>query len=110
MNYYLVVSVSTTELGLEDLSFKNVSKREQIAVTKTSSDTLSNHEGKTAKIMKILPADYRLSEFNNGNGQLICDAEDSRLLYDISSHVKDFTGSSLIEKGCVIGVSKWEYR
>ena len=108
MNYYLVVSASQEKLGLEDLSFKNASKRAQIVVTRRSLDTLLRDDGKTAKIKKILPADFKLSKFNDGNGQLICDAKNSLLLYDISSHVMDFTISNIIEKGSVIGLSEWE--
>lgn len=110
MNYYLVVSAIANELGLEDLSFKNLSERKQIVVTKTSSNTLLNHNQESATISKILSADYKLSEFNDGNGKLICDADNNLMLHDIASQMKDFTDTCRIEKGCIIGVSKWEYR
>ena len=105
MKPYLVVGDSETKLGLEDLSMENRDRHAQIVVVREDAFTLLNDKGESAKILKILPADFKLSPFNDGNGRLIYDKD--RILYDLSPALVDFTDDMGVEIGSIIGVSDW---
>ena len=105
MKHYLVVGVLGELVTLEDLSLENREKKEKITVRKDCENTLWN-EKKSAKILKRLPDNFKLSPFNDGDGRLVFDGK--KILYDLTPAMVDFTDDMPIEMGSIIGVSDWK--
>ena len=105
MKYYLVGSASEEQLVIEDLSLENREKKQIITVKRDCKNKLCCNE-KSAKILKKLPDNFKLSRFNDGNGRLVIDGEN--ILYDLTSSMVDFTDDMTLEEGSIIGVSDWK--
>ena len=80
--------------------------RKKIPVERTDENILLTPKGKIAKIQKILPNEFQLSRFNDGDGRLVFDGE--KILYDLAPAMVDFTDDMDIEIGSIIGVSDWK--
>lgn len=102
MRYYYILDIIPNYV-LEDLE---TSKK--VSFERISHAVFRNAQHKKASVIKILPADFKLSKFRSPNDRYLFKGEDRCLLYDLSNLLEPFTEESNIEKDSIIELSDWE--
>lgn len=102
MKYYFVISHNGNNYELESLA-----NNQKIIVKKSDNTLINQRTHMTTTIMKILPKNYKLSQFRDPEERLLFKEGDNCLLYDLSTSTTEYRGEN-IENNSIIGLTDWE--
>lgn len=106
MGYYYVLDELSPKEKIYLLEDLETGKR--TSLKRISHAVFENEQQKKSFIIKILPADFKLSPFRCSNDRYLFKGENRCLLYNLSNSLQPFTEDSSLDKDSIVEFSAWE--